>query len=87
MPIPRPEPRVYRVRIFAPDTEILINRKILTVLDMTPGPGSDRAKAELDSLLKTLAALDNPAVAAPVSRYYLIVADTHTGEAFTWLPR
>ncbi len=83
----RPEPRVYRVRIFAPDTEILINRKILTVLDMTPGPGSDRAKSELDSLLKTLASLDNPAVAAPVSRYHLRVTDEHSGESFVWLPR
>ncbi len=85
MPNPRPEPRPYRVRVFAPDGEVLVRQTFMVVLDLTPGPGSARAKAELDQLLKSLAALDNPA--ADPAGYHLKVTDGHSGETFVWLGR
>lgn len=85
MPNPKSAPRPYRVRIFAPDGEILTNRAFITVLDLTPGAGSAHAKSELDRLLKTLAALDDPAMAT--AGHYLTVTDTHTDETFVWLAR
>jgi hypothetical protein len=78
-------PRPYRVRIFAPDGEILANRTFITVLDMTPGLPAYRSRSELDNLLRNLADLDNLAKAK--TGHYLTVTDTDTGETFTWLPR
>ncbi len=85
MPSARPEPRPYRVRVFAPDGEVLARQTFMAVLDLTPGPGSARARAELDALLKTVAALDNPA--ADPAGYHLLVTDAHSGETFVWLGR
>jgi len=67
--------------------EILTDRQFRVVLDMTPGPGSDRAKSELDTLLKNLAALDDSAAAAAATDYHLTVTDIHSGEKFVWLAR
>lgn len=85
MPNPRTNPRPYRVRIFAPDGEILARDTFVVVLDLTPGHGSARARAELDSLLKNLAAQDNPV--ADAAGYHLTVTDMATGETFRWLAR
>ncbi len=83
MPNPQRQPRLYHVRIFAPDGEIQARTTHVVVLDLTPGPAMARAKSELDSLLKSLAALDNPAASA--TGHYLTVTDVEAGETFKWL--
>ncbi len=85
VPNPRHQPRLFQIRAFAPDGEILARERFVVVLDLTPGRGSARAKEELDTLLKSLAALDNPA--ADPAGYHLTVTDIDTGETFKWLPR
>ncbi len=84
-PDPHLQPRSHKVRVFAPDGEVLTRDTFLVVLDMTPGPRLAQARAELDALLKLLAALDNPA--ADPAGYHLTVTDIHTGESFRWLGR
>ncbi len=85
MPSPHAQPRLYRVRFFASDGEVNARDTHLVALNLTPGPALARAKSELDNLLRSLAAVDDPATTA--TGHYLKVTDVETGETFKWLPR
>lgn len=82
---PQLQPRTYRVRVFAPDAEVLTRHNYVAVLNFAPGPDAAQTELELDRMLKTLAALDNPAKASGASGYHLKITDVETGETFTWL--
>lgn len=79
------QPRRYRVRAFAPDGEIFVNRTYMVILDLTPGIGLQLAKTELDTLLHRLAIQDSPD--ADIARYRLVVLDVDSGETFDWPAR
>ena len=75
------KPRVFNVRIFAPDSEIFTNRRFMVILDLTTDYGLRVAKEELNSMLRNLALQDR--ADAEISRYRLLVTDTE-GESFDW---
>lgn len=71
-----PQPRKYRIRVYADGVEVLADRQTLAVLDLTAGPGLRRAEGQLDRLLLSLARADGNRG----DHYHLAVEDWETGQ-------
>lgn len=84
------QPRTYLIRLFDKDYEVLRNRRNVTVLDFSPGPGLRATQGQLDALVTSLAYAAG-ARGPRTLDFHLAIHDAETGEpvcnwpATTWV--
>jgi hypothetical protein len=72
-----PQPRLYRIRVFDRDREVLTDRHYMVPLDLAAGPGLRATEGVLDAYLQALAHA-NGARGERVLGYFLRVEDPDT---------